>query len=305
MKKNTLQAVFSMPDDIFYPTGTNVCVMVWIAHVPHDSMQETFFAYCKKDGFVKRKKLGRVDAFGKWESIEKEWLKLYRNKDVVDGLSARYCVGYMEEWLCEAYMQTDYSKLTQADFQQTVNDYFAYMVKCGEADLECKYERKSWHSVLDIGMWKEFRLEFLFNFSKGRRLTKVDIIPGVLNYLGAISENNGVREKIEADYSWEPNCITVNYNGSVGEAFYQSVPFWASDDVNVLYAKDFWEMNKYTAMFLITVIKANKYRFGYGRKWTMEKMKETVIRLPSQADGSPDFIYMEKYIKSLSYSDRI
>ena len=57
MKKNTLKAVFSMPDDIFYPTGTNVCVMVWEAHAPHDSTQETFFGYCKDDGFVKRKKL--------------------------------------------------------------------------------------------------------------------------------------------------------------------------------------------------------------------------------------------------------
>ncbi len=148
-------------------------------------------------------------------------------------------------------------------------------------------------------------MDFLFRFAKGKRLTKADMIPGSINYLGAISENNGVREKIETDFYWEPNCITINYNGSVGEAFYQSMPFWASDDVNVLYAKDFWKMNKYIALFLITVIKANKYRFGYGRKWTMEKMKETVIRLPSRADGAPDFIYMEKYIKSLPYSDRI
>ena len=64
-------------------------------------------------------------------------------------------------------------------------------------------------------------------------------------------------------------------------------------------------MNRYIAMFLITVIKANKYRFGYGRKWTMEKMKETVIKLPCQDNGTPDFLYMEKYIKSLPYSDRI
>ena len=132
MKKNTLKAVFSMPDDIFYPTGTNVCVMVWTAHAPHDSTQETFFGYCKNDGFAKRKKLGRIDAFGKWENIEKEWLKLYRNKDVVDGLSARHCIGYKDEWLCEAYMQTDYSKLTQDDFQTTLNDYLAYLIREGE-----------------------------------------------------------------------------------------------------------------------------------------------------------------------------
>ena len=131
-EKHTLKAVFSMPDDIFYPTGTNVCVMVWTAHRPHDSSIETFFGYCKDDGFVKRKKLGRIDAYERWETIEAQWLSLYRNRDVEDGLSARHCVTDTDEWLCEAYMKTDYSKLGQADFQQTVNDYLAYLVKCGE-----------------------------------------------------------------------------------------------------------------------------------------------------------------------------
>lgn len=135
-KKHTLEAVFSMPDDIFYPTGTNVCVMVWKAHAPHNDRRETFFGYYKEDGFVKKKKLGRVDAEKKWKSIEKQWLDLYRNRDVVDGLSARMCVTYKDEWLCEAYMKTDYTKLSECDFQQTVNDYLAYLVKKGEV-----YER--------------------------------------------------------------------------------------------------------------------------------------------------------------------
>lgn len=158
---------------------------------------------------------------------------------------------------------------------------------------------------LDMKKWNNYKMDCLFNFEKGKRLTKADIVQGEINFLGAISENNGVRENIETSYYWEPNCITVNYNGSVGEAFYQSEPFWASDDVNVLYAKDFWKMNKYVAMFLITVIKANKYRFSYGRKWTLEKMKETIIKLPSKRDGNPDFTYMEEYIRSLPYSDKI
>ena len=132
MKKHTLQAVFSMPDDIFYPTATNVCVMVWEAHTPHDASQETFFGYYKEDGFVKRKKLGRIDAYGKWEAIEKRWLSLYRNRDVVDGFSARRHVTSKDEWLCEAYMKTDYTKLTQEDFQQTINDYLSYLIKSGD-----------------------------------------------------------------------------------------------------------------------------------------------------------------------------
>lgn len=158
---------------------------------------------------------------------------------------------------------------------------------------------------INIHKWKNYAMDSLFDFVKGKRLTKADIIPGNINFLGAISENNGVRETIETSTYWEPNCITVNYNGSVGEAFYQSKPFWASDDVNILYAKDFWEMNKYVAMFLITIIKTHKYRFGYGRKWTIQKMKETTIKLPCKEDGTPDFKHMEAYIKSLPYSDRI
>jgi hypothetical protein len=152
--------------------------------------------------------------------------------------------------------------------------------------------------------YKDYLLSDLFVIKKGKRLTKADMIPGNTNFLGAISENNGVREKIETNFTWEANCITVNYNGSVGEAFYQSEPFWASDDVNVLYPKD-WPLNKYIAMFIITIIKTNRFKFSYGRKWTKEKMSESYIKLPTTADGAPDFNFMESYIKSLPYSDRI
>jgi hypothetical protein len=120
-----------MPDDIFYSSNasTNVCVMVWEAHKAHDSTRQTFFGYYKEDGFVKAKKLGRIDKFNRWEAIEKEWLHLYFEREVKDGLTAKKAVKWDDEWLCEAYMETDYSKLSQKDFQATVNDYLAYLVK--------------------------------------------------------------------------------------------------------------------------------------------------------------------------------
>lgn len=129
-KKHTLKAVFSMPEDIF--SGSQVCVMVWEAHKPHDSNNSTFFGYYKDDGFVKKKKLGRIDFYNQWEGIKKEWIRVYREREVIDGLSAKHAVIDTDEWLCEAYMKTDYTKLTQTDFQQTVNDYLAYLVKIGE-----------------------------------------------------------------------------------------------------------------------------------------------------------------------------
>lgn len=72
---------------------------------------------------------------------------------------------------------------------------------------------------LSTNDWREYTLGQLFKIEKGKRLTKADMIEGQDNYLGAIDNNNGVRQKILAERLWKPNCITVNYNGSVGESF--------------------------------------------------------------------------------------
>jgi type I restriction-modification system DNA methylase subunit len=132
-KNHTLKAVFSMPDDIFYSNNAsvNVCVMVWEAHKSHDPTKTTFFGYYKDDGFVKAKKLGRIDKFDKWRRIKEEWVRLYREREAKEGLTAKKAVNWKDEWLCEAYMETDYSRLTQDDFQETVNNYLAYLIKTG------------------------------------------------------------------------------------------------------------------------------------------------------------------------------
>ena len=168
--------------------------------------------------------------------------------------------------------------------------------------IETKNQQKA--PSLDTYSWKEFQIKELFTIKKGKRLTKSNMVEGSLNYIGAIDNNNGVRQKIDADAQHIDCCITVNYNGSVGEAFYQEQPFWASDDVNILYLNDY-KLNKYIAMFLITVIKMNQNKFSYGRKWTKDKMEDELITLPIMKDGAPDWQYMEKYIMNLPYGDRI
>jgi type I restriction-modification system DNA methylase subunit len=133
-KKHTLKAVFSMPDDMFYSNNAsaNVCVMVWEAKKAHDEAKTTFFGYYKYDGFVKAKRLGRIDKFNKWQGIKKEWINLYREKEVKEGLTAKKAVTWQDEWLCEAYMETGYFQLTQKDFQRTINNFLAYKVKSDE-----------------------------------------------------------------------------------------------------------------------------------------------------------------------------
>jgi hypothetical protein len=89
----------------------------------------------------------------------------------------------------------------------------------------------------------------------------------------------------------------------VADAFYQPVPFWASDDVNVLYPN--FEMSPAVALFIATIIGKEKYRFSYGRKWHLERMRQSAIHLPVNDSGKPDFDYMEHFIKALPFSGRI
>lgn len=142
LENNTLDAVFSLPNEIFYPgASASACCMVFTLGRPHvnsdGTVNKTFFGYYKDDGHKKKKNLGRVEQFDAdnksiWKQIEEEWLYLYRNKIVKDGLTAMQAVSSSDEWLCEAYMRTDYSKLSEADFQRTLNDYLAYQMRTGK-----------------------------------------------------------------------------------------------------------------------------------------------------------------------------
>lgn len=172
--------------------------------------------------------------------------------------------------------------------------------------LSTANKRKSTSYVLDVESWKEFCVGDLFEVKKGKRLTSDEQTDGETPYIGAIDSNNGIANYIGQDAIHAGNTISLSYNGSVGEAFYQPKPFWATDDVNVLYFREEngVAFNKYIALFVCAVLRQEKYRYSYGRKWVLESMKSTVIKLPEKS-GKPNWSYMEDYMKSLPYGDRI
>lgn len=161
----------------------------------------------------------------------------------------------------------------------------------------------------DALAWKWFKLggdDGLFEIRKGKRLTSDDQTSGNTPYIGAIDSNNGVSNYIGQNPIHEGNTISLSYNGSVGEAFYQPVPYWATDDVNALYLHDeYGTLTPATGLFVCTVLKHDKYRYSYGRKWTLDNMNDTMVKLPATPEGKPDWQYMENYIKSLPYGDRL
>ena len=301
LDENTLDAVFSLPSDMFHPGASAcACCMVFNLGTRHENAQiaETFFGYFKDDGFMKKKNLGRIERRdGLWAEIEKHWLDLYFHRKAEKGFSAVRKVAAEDEWLAEAYMATDYSTLTEKDFEQVIRNYFAFTIRNGG--------RKDRKPAILTNSWGDFRVGDLFEVKKGKRLTKEDQTCGETPYVGAIDSNNGVSNYIGQKAIHDGGTISLSYNGSVGEAFYQSRPFWATDDVNVLYPKPRTRLNQWTGLFICTILRQEKYRYSYGRKWVLESMNDTFIRLPQTVDGKPDWDEMERRIRVLPYGDRI
>lgn len=128
LASHTLKAVFSMPNDLFHPVGVVTCVMVFEAGNPHPSSFKPYFGYYKDDGFIKKRNLGRVDG-GDWLSIREKWLNNYTNRESEAGFSVTSKVFANNEWCAEAYMETDYSTLTDNDFINAIKDFAIHQFK--------------------------------------------------------------------------------------------------------------------------------------------------------------------------------
>ena len=159
-----------------------------------------------------------------------------------------------------------------------------------------------------------------------------------IRFLGATAENNGVTDYCSLDSIkgsgktgeddntlngklFNENCITVTNDGSVCYAYYQNARFTSSHSQTICYPK--FDLTPAMALFLCTIINGERFKWSYGRKMhDITKSKAIIIKLPVQhnPDGSlvidanktysdegyiPDWQFMEDYIKSLPYGDRL
>lgn len=190
-------------------------------------------------------------------------------------------------------------------------------------ELPSKNSVHSEKEILDIKSRREFRYDEIFDIKKGYYNKKPEHIEkGNVPFIGATEYDNGITdsftiEEIEntnkAEWSnydtlekkiFKKESITVTNNWSVGRAFFQPNDFTCSHDVNPLYLKNH-KLNIYISMFLITIIELEQYRWNYWRKRRPARMPDSIIKLPVDKDWNPDRIFMENYIKSLSYSSAL
>jgi len=154
--------------------------------------------------------------------------------------------------------------------------------------------------AFNVTQWKEFEIDDLFICSTTKAL--IDTEAGNIPYVTRSGAYNGISGYI-SDKNYEVNngnCITIGAEGIT--AFYQKDDFIAGIKIYVLRHN---QLNAYNAMFICTILNCYKYKYSYGRARILSKIKDEIIKLPITSAGNPDWGYMEQYIKSLPYSDRI
>ena len=147
--------------------------------------------------------------------------------------------------------------------------------------------------------WAEFRVGDLLTLKVAKSNDKGNLEVGTVPFVGRSNNNNGLQGFYDAPNVTHGKCITLGMVGTF-RAFWQENDFAASQNILTLRAP--W-LNRHTALFICNIIEmAIKGRYSYGNSIKAGTFGDTILNLPVDDNGQPDYDFMERYIKSLPFS---
>lgn len=304
LKKHTLEGVITLNTNTFYGVGTNPCIAIFTAGIPHPKQKKSKFINFEDDGFVVAKHVGLVDN-GTATDRKQHLLDVWHGRTESE---SKFCVETTieaeDEWLHSFYYFNDEIP-SEEDFRKTMADYLTFqfnMITHGRGYLFSSSNQDVRKCKIEGSKMQPYFIEDVLFIANGVRLTKADMQDGSRPFVGASEANNGVTAFIEnSNASLDSNVLGVNYNGSVGFSFYHPYEALFSDDVKRVRWKDETANNKYTLLYLSTAIAQQRRKYAYGYKFNAQRMKRQIIMLPSCEDGSPDYARMEQTMRMMEY----
>lgn len=174
--------------------------------------------------------------------------------------------------------------------------------------------KKKKEKSLDLNRqsWKEYRFgDLISDIYKAKAINKDDLTVATdsensIRYITRTGDNNGcelLADIREIDNNLIEKANAISIGDTTATSFYQNEDFITGDHMVVVRA-DSW-LNKYTALYVLTILNNEQYKYSYGRAFLMDRIKDTLVKLPADANGNPDWQFMENYIKALPYGDRL
>ncbi len=158
---------------------------------------------------------------------------------------------------------------------------------------------------LEEKTWKAFYIGDIFDTfipGKSKGLNHLKREENGIPYLGATNSNNGVMCFVEDNNKLKQHGNAIGFikngNGSAGYSIYKKEDFIATSDIIFAYAE--W-LTPYIGLFITTTSDMSQEKYSHGYKWTRERLIKSTIMLPATDEGSPDYEYMEQYIKAVMF----
>lgn len=125
LKHHTLEGVITLNNNTFYGVGTNPCIAIFKAGVPHPKEKKCKFINFEDDGFVVAKHVGLVDN-GTAKDRKQHLLDVWNGKIEAE---SKFCVETTiepeDEWLHSFYYFNDEIP-SEEDFRKTMADYLTF-----------------------------------------------------------------------------------------------------------------------------------------------------------------------------------
>lgn len=127
LKNHTLEGVITLNKDTFYNVGTNPCIAVFTAGVPHQEDKITKFINFENDGYKVAKHIGLVEtsqAKDKKQFLLDVW---FNRIDAETSFCVNTTVDFKDEWLHSFYYFNDKIP-SEKSFDETMADYLTFEI---------------------------------------------------------------------------------------------------------------------------------------------------------------------------------
>lgn len=158
----------------------------------------------------------------------------------------------------------------------------------------------------DTQKWGGCKIGDLFEIKISKSINKTDLnftCDGKYDFIGRTSINNGVQGRME-QIKTPPNSKQTFSVAQIGEnvCLYRDNEWYSSQNIFCLTPKyiELIQCNKFITSVITNQLKATFGLDAYSNYPTLKTLSELIIKLPT-LDESPDWGYMEEYMKDIEY----
>jgi len=213
----------------------------------------------------------------------------------VEDIDFEYMKKYISKLEKERIAELERERITELD---------AYLIAAGLDNYELTDEDKrilATSKEVKLGKFSLGGAAGLFDIYSPKKRFNANTVQfgGKYPYVARGSSNNGIRGFITEDEQYLSPAKSLSFGQDTATVYYQPDAYFTGDKIKVMVLNN-RELTPELAEYFIAAIAKAFSNFAWGQNSFNESIiKSTEIVLPVKSDGTPDFDYMERYIRAV------